>query len=65
MGQIAAKTVIDQIEGNEEYVAEIAIEPEFVVRASTGIASSITRMPDMGSETPSLIARKIETANTD
>src|SRR5450432_3024111 len=36
MGQIAAKTVIDQIEGNEEYVAEIAIEPEFVVRASTG-----------------------------
>jgi DNA-binding LacI/PurR family transcriptional regulator len=36
MGQIAAKTVIDQIEGNEEYVPEIAIEPEFVVRASTG-----------------------------
>jgi LacI family transcriptional regulator len=38
MGEIAAKTVIDQIEGNEEYVAEIAIEPEFVVRASTGPA---------------------------
>jgi DNA-binding LacI/PurR family transcriptional regulator len=47
MGQIAAKTVIDQIEGNEEYVAEIAIEPEFVVRASTGpapISSPMNRM---------------------
>ena len=65
MGQIAAKTVIDQIEGNEEYIAEIAIEPEFVVRASTGPVPAITRMPDMGSETPSLIARKKETANTD
>ncbi len=36
MGQIAAKTVIDQIEGNAEYLPEIAIEPEFVIRASTG-----------------------------
>jgi DNA-binding LacI/PurR family transcriptional regulator len=36
MGQIAAQTVVDQIEGRGEYVAEIAIEPEFVVRASTG-----------------------------
>ena len=35
MGQIAAQTVIDQIEGNAEYVEEIAIEPEFVVRNST------------------------------
>src|ERR1700676_1214089 len=50
MGQIAAKTVIDQIEGTEEYVAEIAIDPEFVVRASTGIAASVTRMPDMPRE---------------
>jgi len=65
MGQIAAKTVIDQIEGNEEYIAEIAIEPEFVVRASTGLAPAVTRVPDMGSETPSLIARKRETASTD
>jgi DNA-binding LacI/PurR family transcriptional regulator len=38
MGQIAAKTVIDRIEGNEEYISEIAIDPEFVVRASTGPA---------------------------
>ena len=46
MGQIAAKTVIDQIEGTADYVSEIAIEPEFVVRASTGPAaiSSLPRL---------------------
>jgi len=38
MGQIAAQTLVDQIEGRGEYVPEIAIEPEFVVRASTGPA---------------------------
>jgi DNA-binding LacI/PurR family transcriptional regulator len=38
MGQIAAKTVVDQIEGRAEFVPDIAIEPEFVVRASTGPA---------------------------
>src|SRR5215831_7328716 len=40
MGQIAAQTVVDLIEGRGEYVPEIAIEPELVVRASTGPASS-------------------------
>ena len=40
MGQIAAQTVVDQIEGRGEYVADIAIEPEFVVRSSTGPAPS-------------------------
>jgi DNA-binding LacI/PurR family transcriptional regulator len=40
MGQIAAKTLIDLIEGKAQYVSEIAIEPELVVRASTG------RIPD-------------------
>jgi DNA-binding LacI/PurR family transcriptional regulator len=38
MGQIAAQTVIDRIEGRGEYVSEIAVEPEFVVRQSTGPA---------------------------
>jgi LacI family transcriptional regulator len=38
MGQIAAQTVVDQIEGRGEYVQEIAIEPQFVVRESTGPA---------------------------
>jgi len=40
MGQIAAQTVVDQIEGRGEYAPEIAIEPEFVVRSSTGPAPS-------------------------
>lgn len=35
MGQIAAETVITQIEERGEYVPEIAVEPEFVVREST------------------------------
>jgi DNA-binding LacI/PurR family transcriptional regulator len=35
MGQIAAQTVIDQIEGKAKYVPEIVVEPEFVVRRST------------------------------
>jgi DNA-binding LacI/PurR family transcriptional regulator len=38
MGQIAARTVVDLIEGRGEYVPEIAIEPEFVIRQSTGPA---------------------------
>jgi hypothetical protein len=40
IGQIAAKTLVDRIEGIAEYVAEIAIEPELVVRASTSRAAS-------------------------
>jgi len=40
MGQIAARTLIEQIEGRGEYLPEIAIEPEFVVRESTGPAHS-------------------------
>jgi LacI family transcriptional regulator len=38
MGQIAAQTVVDLLEGRGEYVPEIAIEPEFVIRQSTGPA---------------------------
>ena len=40
MGQIAAQTVVDLIEGRGEFVPEIAIEPELVVRQSTGPLSS-------------------------
>jgi DNA-binding LacI/PurR family transcriptional regulator len=36
MGQIAAKTIIDQIEKTAEYVPEIMIEPELIRRASSG-----------------------------
>jgi len=38
MGQIAAQTLVDQIEGRGEYVPEIAIGAEFVARASSGPA---------------------------
>jgi LacI family transcriptional regulator len=38
MGQIAAKTLIEQIEGRAKFQAEIVIEPELIVRASTGPA---------------------------
>jgi DNA-binding LacI/PurR family transcriptional regulator len=36
MGRIAAQTLIDRIEGRGAYAPEIAIEPEFVIRESTG-----------------------------
>jgi LacI family transcriptional regulator len=45
MGQIAAKTVIDQIEGTAEYVSEIVVEPELVVRSSTASPSSSLKLP--------------------
>jgi DNA-binding LacI/PurR family transcriptional regulator len=38
MGQIAAQTVIERIEKRGSYEPEIAIEPEFVVRDSSGPA---------------------------
>jgi DNA-binding LacI/PurR family transcriptional regulator len=65
MGNIAAKTVIDQIEGNAEYLAEIAIEPEFVVRASTGRAPLVAAMGDMSAESASMMDREGEIASTD
>lgn len=34
MGEIAARTLLDRIEGRTEYVPEIAIEPQFIVRQS-------------------------------
>ena len=40
MGQIAARTVIDRIEGKGEYVQEIVVEPELVVRSSTARAKA-------------------------
>jgi DNA-binding LacI/PurR family transcriptional regulator len=36
MGQIAAKTIIEQIEKTAEYLPEITIEPELIRRASSG-----------------------------
>ncbi len=39
MGQIAAQTVVDQIEGKADYIPEIVVNPELVVRSSTAVAS--------------------------
>jgi DNA-binding LacI/PurR family transcriptional regulator len=38
MGEIAARTLLEQIEQRSEYVPEIAIEPELVIRESTAKA---------------------------
>jgi len=38
MGELAAQTLLNQIENRETYVPEITIEPEFVVRNSTAPA---------------------------
>jgi DNA-binding LacI/PurR family transcriptional regulator len=65
MGNIAAKTVIDQIEGHGEYVAEIFIEPEFVVRASTGPAPVSPVMPGVSGESTLPMEREGEIASTD
>jgi DNA-binding LacI/PurR family transcriptional regulator len=42
MGQIAAQTLIDRIEERGTYLPEIAIEPQFVVRESTGPVAART-----------------------
>jgi DNA-binding LacI/PurR family transcriptional regulator len=38
MGELAASTILDRIEDRGEFVSEIAVEPQFVVRQSTGPA---------------------------
>jgi len=53
MGQIAAQTVVDLIEGRGEYVPEIAIEPEFLIRQSTGRAAALQSRHFSASTQPS------------
>jgi DNA-binding LacI/PurR family transcriptional regulator len=40
MGQVAAQTLLERIEGQEEYPTEIPVEPELVVRESTAVAKA-------------------------
>jgi LacI family transcriptional regulator len=40
MGQVAAESLLERIEGRKDYPSEIAIEPELVVRESTAKAPS-------------------------
>jgi len=57
MGEIAASTILDRIENRGEYAPEIAIEPEFVVRQSTGVAhTQRTQSARLGSLTAPLSA---------
>ena len=39
MGAIAAQTLLERIEGRKDYPTQIAIQPELVVRESTGESS--------------------------
>lgn len=39
MGEVAARSLLERIEGKKEYPSEIAIEPELVVRESTTTAA--------------------------
>jgi DNA-binding LacI/PurR family transcriptional regulator len=41
MGQVAAQSLVERIEGRTDYPSEIAIEPEFVVRESTAAAPKL------------------------
>lgn len=41
MGQVAAQSLLERIEGKKEYPSEIAIEPELVVRESTAKAPTL------------------------
>jgi LacI family transcriptional regulator len=43
MGEIAARTLLEQIEKRSAYFPELAIEPELVVRESTGKVSCAKR----------------------
>jgi DNA-binding LacI/PurR family transcriptional regulator len=48
MGEIAARTLLDRIENRSEYVAEIAVEPELIVRQSTGPApNAVHQLQDL------------------
>src|SRR5579862_8849552 len=42
MGEVAAQSLLERIEGKKEYLSEIAIEPELVVRESTAKAPGET-----------------------
>ena len=52
MGQIAAQTVIERIEQRGTYQPEIAIEPEFVIRESSGPAPGKTLPATVAMEQP-------------
>jgi LacI family transcriptional regulator len=57
MGEIAARTLLERIEERGEYVPEIAIEPELVLRESTApVRTEIPPRPPEGTQLASLPA---------
>lgn len=54
MGEIAARTLLDRIEGRSKHIPEIRITPELVVRKSTGAP---TRQGTLMAESESAIAK--------
>jgi DNA-binding LacI/PurR family transcriptional regulator len=57
MGEIAARTLLNRIEEREEWVAEIAIEPEFVVRNSTARALAFPAVTRERGDSQDVLAR--------
>jgi DNA-binding LacI/PurR family transcriptional regulator len=47
MGEVAARTLIERLEGATDYPAEISVDPELVVRESTGEARSVVLLPEL------------------
>jgi DNA-binding LacI/PurR family transcriptional regulator len=47
MGELAASTLLNRIEGGADFVPEIAVEPDFVVRCSTGRAPALRLVSHM------------------
>jgi len=62
MGQIAAKTLIDQIEGKAKFQSEIIVEPNLIVRASTGPARTPIPRAVRSTPTPAVLNRGISMA---
>jgi len=50
MGEIAARTLLNRIEGHEAWVPEIVIDPEIVVRNSTARALAVPLAPRSAAE---------------
>jgi DNA-binding LacI/PurR family transcriptional regulator len=55
MGEIAASTLLDRIADRGEYVSEIAVQPQFVVRQSTGPAPTHGSQPTRSRTRPARV----------
>jgi len=58
MGEIAARALLDRIEERGEYVPEIAIEPQFIIRESTALAPDKNPQPVQSEAQPARLPAK-------